>query len=190
MPRQARKNQDYSNYFHVIVKGNNDLDIFSNNTDKDKLLEIYKDQDWIKIFAYCIMSNHSHFLISVKEIEDLSKTMRRINQSYSFYYKKSNPNVDKIFEDRYWSMPIISTDQLFENLRYIHNNPIEANLVEDNLSYKNKLESYKYSSIKEYKENTKIIDKDFKNYVLETFGDYNNFINFHQVRQDYKDSFK
>lgn len=184
MPRIARLNQE-STYFHLMTKGFADYNIFEKEEDKDYLISLYKAElDKIKILAYCIMSNHTHFLIKVDNLENLSKAMKNINQKYSYNYKKKYQYRDKVFKERFKSKSIFTIKQLFENIRYIHNNPLEAGLVR-------RPSDYKYSSFNEYLQiNELLIDKELKSYVLESFGNVEEFKSFHSQMQEYKDSLK
>ena len=144
MPRKARKISE-SNYHHVIVQGINKDYIFKRTEDIEKFKEIIivklKEVD-IEILGYCIMNNHAHFLIFSKTNEELSKFMQKVNTSYSKYYNKVMKRVGYVFRDRYYSQDILSHKQLYNCLKYIHNNPVKAGI--------SRIENYKYSSYNEF----------------------------------------
>lgn len=145
MPRKARKNFN-SNYYHVIVQGINKEYIFNNNHQikeyKRILLKKLKDSQ-ITILAYCIMNNHAHLLIYAENVLALSKYMQKVNLSYSQRYNKMNNRVGYVFRDRYYTEEILDKRQLFNCIRYIHNNPVKAKMV-------NNCGEYPYSSYLEY----------------------------------------
>lgn len=128
------------------------------------------------------MRNHSHVLVKVNNEKELSKAMRWINQSYSNYYRNKYKYEGKVFKDRFKSVPVMNENQLYENIRYIHNNPLNAHICID-------LEDYKFSSYNDYtsKENN-MIDEEFKTYILESFKGIDGFKKFHKLMQEYKDS--
>ncbi len=168
MPRIARKFNE-SNYYHVIVQGINKEFIFKD----EKYMESYKriiikklKEIEIKILAYCIMNNHAHFLIYSENSNSLSKFMQKINTSYSRLYNKENGRVGYVFRDRFYSQNIIGEMQLCNCLRYIHNNPVKAKIV-------NNMSEYKYSSYNEYLKKREIISKDSKRII---FGSKKNYI--------------
>ena len=69
MPRIARKNSQ-SCFYHVIVQGINKEYIFQGNKYMKKYKEIIVDkkkESKVAILAYCIMSNHAHFLLYSEE---------------------------------------------------------------------------------------------------------------------------
>lgn len=169
MPRKARKNMN-SNYFHVIVQGMNKEAIFNKELYIRKYLKELKlksqEYDNIKILAYCMMNNHAHFLIFTKEIESLSKFMQRINSSYSNFYNKINNRAGFVFRDRYYTQEILDQRQLYTCLRYIHNNPVKANIIKG-------AKEYKYSSYTEFLYGAKIISKEAFEIL---FGKNNNYV--------------
>ena len=96
----------------------------------------------VKIVAYCIMNNHAHMLLEVKNINNLSKYMQSINTRYGKYYNKKYKRVGYVFRDRYRAEGIYSEEQLYNCIKYIYDNPVKAGICED-------AKEYKYSNYKE-----------------------------------------
>ena len=146
MPRIARKDLNTS-FFHVMVQGIEKKYIFERNTYKRKYLGILLDQSEefrINIIAYCIMDNHAHILINVDKIEDMSKFMHKVNGLFAQYYNFMEGNrVGYVFRNRFASEPIYNAKYLLNCIRYIHNNPVNANMVR-------KPAEYDFSSYNEY----------------------------------------
>ena len=83
--------------------------------------------------------------MEVKEVENLSKYMQKVNSVYAKYYNYMEDNrVGYVFRNRYKSEPILDRRQLIQCVKYIHQNPVKAKMV-------NKMEEYKYSSYHLYK---------------------------------------
>ncbi len=146
MPRSARK-KSVSGIYHVIVRGINRQDIFHEEEDYLKYLEAIERAKSIgkfEIYGYCLMSNHVHLLLHEKE-ETLELIMKRIGVRYAWWYNKKYDRVGHVFQDRYKSEPIEKEEYLLSVLRYIHNNPVKAQLA---LA----AEEYKWSSCKSYYE--------------------------------------
>lgn len=130
MPRYARK-MSSTDIYHIMLRGNERKNIFQNRDDKARLIDtILEKRNKIKfnIFAYCIMDNHMHLLIKQGE-EPISETMRRIGTSYAVYYNLKHDRVGHVFQNRYKSESIESDAHLLDAIRYIHNNPVKANMV-------------------------------------------------------------
>lgn len=154
MPRKSRKSSE-SNYYHVMIQGINKEYIFKDEFHikyyRDIIFEKLKESN-INILAYCIMNNHAHFLIYSEKTEDLSKFMQKTNTAYSFFYNSFHKRVGYVFRNRFLSQEILSQRQLFTCLKYIHNNPIKAKIVE-------KFNEYPYSSYNEFIEEKRIISE-------------------------------
>lgn len=145
MPRTARKNSK-SNFYHIMVQGINKEYIFNTKENIETYRKLIKDKlenSNIIILAYCIMNNHTHFLIYSEKEENLSKYMQRLNTSYSRLYNKKNKRIGFVFRDRFRSQDILSEKQLYNCLIYIHNNPVKAGIVKT-------MSEYEYSSYNEF----------------------------------------
>jgi REP element-mobilizing transposase RayT len=71
--------------YHVTSRGNEKKPVFNDDTDRQNLLStlqhVNKRYNWI-YHAYCLMTNHYHFLIETPD-DNLSLGMRRLNGVYS-----------------------------------------------------------------------------------------------------------
>lgn len=161
MPRIARYLLNTS-FFHVMVQGINKEEIFRENKDKEKYLNLinkYKKMYDVAILAYCVMNNHTHMLIYCESIEKLSIFMHRINSNYAKYYNIKNSRIGYVFRDRFLSEPIYDEKYLYTCINYIHLNPVEGGITE-------KAEDYIYSSYGEYINSSGLTrDKIFKKFI-------------------------
>lgn len=142
MPRVARIKSPTS-ISHVMVRSISDVPLFRNSEDKDKYLELiqkYQNLFLFKIYSYCIMTTHAHFIVDCNGA-DISKFMKAINQCYSMYFNKKYNRHGHVFQDRFKSKIIDNDKYLLILSAYIHNNP------KDIQKFSNKVESYKYSSL-------------------------------------------
>lgn len=145
MPRIARKDLRTS-FLHVMVQGVNKEYIFNKDEYMEKYLELMfeniKDYN-SEILAYCMMNNHAHFLIHTELINEFGKFMQRVNLAYAQMYNKKEQRCGVLFRNRYKTEPIYDIKYLKNCIKYIHNNPVKAGIVE-------KCEEYKYSSYNDY----------------------------------------
>lgn len=110
------------------------------------------------IFAWCLMPNHFHFLIQANQetvklteekhrptLQVLSKNFGTLLSSYTQALNKSIKRRGRLFAHN--TKAKLITHQGNEHIEncffYIHQNPIQAGLVE-------KIESWKYSSFQDY----------------------------------------
>ena len=141
MPRLARECLETS-IFHVMVQGIKKEYIFKNDRYIRRYLKIINEKlnDDIEIIAYCIMNNHAHLLIKTEKIEELSKYMQRVNTNYAKYYNYTEgDSIGYVFRNRFKSEPILDKRQLIQCVKYIHQNPVKANMVK-------KASEYEFSS--------------------------------------------
>lgn len=137
MPRQSRRISE-SKIYHVMIRGNERKEIFNDDEDKSKFIEILSaknDDNQYSIYAYCLMDNHVHLLLNEGDGE-VSRIMQRINISYAYYFNKKYDRIGHLFQDRFKSGAIEDDNYLLATVRYIHNNPVKAKLVSNPSEYK------------------------------------------------------
>ena len=93
-------------------------------------------------YAYCLMSNHFHLLIRERG-EKIGDTIKRLASSYVFYFNRKYGRDGHLFKERFKSEPVNDMEYFTVLLRYIHQNPVKAGIVE-------KVKDYGYSSWGEY----------------------------------------
>lgn len=128
-----------SGIYHVMTRGNEQKDIFRDDEDKSILINILlrKRINSIGFFsAICIMNNHLHILGKFDVLSDLSSYMSKVNTSYASYYNKKFIRIGHVFQDRYKSEPIKNEQQFLACVRYIHNNPVKAGMVQKPFDYR------------------------------------------------------
>lgn len=128
-----RPRLELAGYHHIVNRGVNRINIFSDTNDKDKFLQIVckacRVYDVI-LHDYCLMDNHYHLLVENSQ-ENLSLFMRQINANYAIYYNKKTKRTGHLWQGRYSSWYIMNETYLYQTIRYIEHNPIEAGIVND-----------------------------------------------------------
>lgn len=163
MPRVSRKLIG-SSYVHNMVQGINKEYIFQSEKEKYKYLYLmnkYSKKYQVLIIAYCIMDNHAHILTFSENIQNVSLFMKDTNTEYAIYYNKSKDRIGYVFRNRFNSKLIYNQEYLFKCIKYIHMNPVKAQISK-------KEEEYKFSSYKNYIEkcgnvNEKLLEIVFNN---------------------------
>lgn len=174
MPRKARETSA-TGIYHVMLRGINQQQIFEEREDYEKLLEIIKNCKSIsefEIYAYCLMGNHIHLLIKVQK-EPIEQIFKRICGRFVYWYNIKYQRVGHLFQDRFKSEPVETTDYLMTVIRYIHQNPVKAGISKE-------IEDYPYSSIREYIDRAKIVDTEF----ILNMRDLERFVEFNRIKND------
>lgn len=144
MARPLRIEYDGAAY-HIISRGNRAEYIFSEDKEKEYFTETIKkavEKYKAELYAYCIMGNHYHLLITTPYGE-LTKLMHYIGSTYGSYLRRQCGIIGHIFAGRYKSLCIEKEGYLLELSRYIHLNPVRAGITA-------RAEDYKWSSYRYY----------------------------------------
>lgn len=150
--------------YHVMVRGVNGQHIFNDERDRVHfcyLLEEASKKHAFDVHGFCLMGNHVHLLLQ-PHTEDLSSGMHFLSFRYAQFFNKKLQRRGHLFQDRYKAILVQYGAHLCRVIRYIHRNPIRANLVKD-------LSSHPWSSYHAYIGNSKLswLTTDF---VLPLFG--------------------
>ncbi|MBU4376551.1 MAG: transposase [Candidatus Omnitrophica bacterium] len=137
MPRTKRILYDGAIY-HIVNRGHNKQVLFKNHEDYIRfksMVSIYLERYAFKIFNYCLMINHFHFLMQIGKAADLPLIMKGVSQTYANYYKRKYGTIGYLFQNRYKSILIEKDAHLLVCARYIERNPLRASLVSELSEY-------------------------------------------------------
>jgi REP element-mobilizing transposase RayT len=114
--------------YHVTVRGNDRQRIFNDNADFDRFLLLFgtvvADHEWLCL-AYCLMTNHAHFLIETP-LPNLSSGMCRVNGWYSRSFNKRHGRADHLLRQRFKDRLIERDEHLRWGAAYLALNPVDA----------------------------------------------------------------
>ena len=170
-------------FYHIYNRGNNSEKLFYDDNNYMFFLKKFKYylDDFVDIHAYCLMPNHFHFLISIKDDFEVSKeidvekaTDKGFNNLFISYAKAINKRrgrTGSLFQNSYKKKEITDENYIINLILYIHQNPVVANLVDC-------CDDWKYSSYKAYTSKQRTLIN--KSYILSLFGDVGNFIFVHK----------
>ena len=148
MPRKARSIYR-GEYYHILSRGNNRQTIFLDRKDFQfylRMLHEYIKKYDVSVFHYCLMKNHTHFLMrSESSNRGITRVMHGLQLVYAIYFQKRHKKTGHIFEDRFKSFHIENESYLFECGRYIERNPVRAGIATNPAMYP-------WSSLKHYVE--------------------------------------
>jgi putative transposase len=118
---------------HVYGRGNNKQDIFCDDEDRRfflNWLEIIKHEEDVKIYAYCLMTNHYHLLLE-SGAKSLSRIMIRLLTAYAQRFHRLRGSVGHVFQGRYGAKICPRDGQFLNLLKYINLNPVAAGIVSE-----------------------------------------------------------
>ena len=132
MPRQARLDAP-GLLQHVMARGIERGKLFRDDKDcksfLDRLADILEETQ-TQCYAWALIPNHFHLLLRTGPTP-LSKVMRRLMTGYAVTFNKRHKRAGHLFQNRYKSVVCEDDPYLLELIRYIHLNPLRADLVND-----------------------------------------------------------
>ena len=182
-------------YYHIYNRGNNGIDLFYETENYYHFLRLYEKyiDPIAETFAWCLMKNHFHILVYIKETNEIditkleysstdkpkivnaSKQFSNLFNAYTHAINKRYNRTGSLFEKNF-RRKIVSSENYFQKLIfYIHNNPVHHKFTEHILEYP----WTSYGTIISTK-NTKLQ----RNRVIETFCDLENFKYYHSINQN------
>ncbi len=191
-------------YYHVYNRANGSEKMFKNHGNYTFFIEKYLEyiQPIANTFCYCLMPNHFHFLIQIKEEKEILQFMQGFNpgkdlltqenldreiqktisnqfskffNSYAKAFNKQQNRRGSLFMKNFKRKPITDEKYLRKIVHYIHNNPVESGLCKNP-------EDWAPSSFK-------ILTSDYKTFlkrkeVIDWFEEKENFIYIHCAPQE------
>ncbi len=125
-------------WYHIMNRGRRRENIFEDNRDREMFLSLLRDAAglWdVRVAGYCLMDNHYHMLVQTPQ-GNLSRFMRHVNGIYTQQFNRRHGYDGQLFRGRYKSILVAEDAHLLELIRYIHNNPLRAGLVDHAKEFK------------------------------------------------------
>jgi putative transposase len=135
MPRRLRVSSGGYAY-HVLNRAVGRARIFRKERDFEAFEEVIalaKQRLPMRVLAWCVMSNHWHFVLWPRRDGDLSEFMRWLTVTHTqrWHAAHHTSGTGPLYQGRFKSFPIQEDDHLWTVLRYVERNPLRANLVAD-----------------------------------------------------------
>jgi putative transposase len=133
MPRSARVAPGGLVY-HVLNRSNGRLRLFRKEDDflafYQVLLQAHARHP-IRILAWCVMSNHWHFVVWPEDDEQLSKFFGYLSLTHAARWQVAHNTVGMghVYQGRFKNFMIQQDEHLQWVLRYVERNPLRANAV-------------------------------------------------------------
>lgn len=131
MPRRRR--QYIPGYaYHVVQRGNNRQACFRHPDDFQAYLALWRAKSrWygVDVHAYCLMTNHVHFVVTGQEADAISNVMKVVGSCYAGYVNRRYQRTGSLWEGRHRSSLIDSDRYLLSCYRYVEFNPVRAGMV-------------------------------------------------------------
>ncbi|MFQ5883286.1 MAG: transposase [Candidatus Methylomirabilales bacterium] len=126
---------------HVTQRGNFGQPVFDGDEDREWYLT------WLakaahrygtKLWAYCLMTNHVHFIAVPTHQDSFARTFNHTHMRYAQYCNRQHGRVGHLWQGRFYSC-VLEESHLYTAVRYVERNPVRAGLV-------HRAEAYAWSS--------------------------------------------
>ena len=168
-------------YYHIYNRGNNGENLFVEDRNYRYFFELYIRYIYpiADTYAYCLMKNHFHLLVRMKELQDCqslkdwqsySAAFSNLFSTYTKAINKAHNRSGSLFEKPFKRILVDSDAYLVQLTAYIHRNPQKHGFTDD-------FRVYPYSSypIILQQKHSRIETKQ----ALEWFGSLESFENYH-----------
>jgi len=125
-------------YYHIYNRGNNKGLIFFEERNYQYFLKKFKHYvvPHAEIFAYCLMPNHFHFFLKIRNKEKFRAGIKNFFISYSKSINQAYSRVGSLFQGRYKAKQLYTELGFCRIVTYIHENPVQSKLTETPAEYK------------------------------------------------------
>jgi len=118
--------------YHIVQRGNNRKVCFLVQENFAFYLELWKKisaRYGVSVHAYCLMTNHIHFLVTPATSEAISDAIKVTGNRYAYCFNKQLNRTGTLWEGRHKASLIQSERYLLTCYRYIELNPVQAHTV-------------------------------------------------------------
>ncbi|MGE5646084.1 MAG: transposase [Acidobacteriota bacterium] len=118
---------------HVTQRGTGRQSTFRSDEDRLVYLDMLREnrrQYGLKVWAYCLMTNHVHLLAVPERQDSLARALARTHADYARYWNARRRSCGHVWQARFYSCPI-DHEHVWNVARYIETNPVRAEIVEN-----------------------------------------------------------
>jgi putative transposase len=140
MPRNARLVAPGIPY-HITQRGTNRQRVFFTAADRSLYLRLIREnleESRSRVMAYCLMTNHVHFVVVPEKEDSMALLFGRANGRYAQALNIRKGRSGHLWQARFHSCPM-SESHFWAGLRYVESNPCRAGMAD-------KPEHYRWSS--------------------------------------------
>jgi putative transposase len=171
--------------YHITNRANARIQIFDNPKDYqlfEEVLNEAKERTHMCIYAYCIMPNHWHLVVSPKESGDLQKFMGWLTMTHTQRWHASHKTIGSghLYQGRYKSFLVQSNNYFLQLCRYVERNPLRARLVKN-------AENWKWSSFWRRERGTKQQKKLLNIWPITITKNYKEWVNTREDKEELKE---
>ena len=116
------------NYKQTVFQGERDFKTFSTWVNE------YAQKYELDILAFCLMSNHFHFIVVPNGEESLARAFNILQMRYAQYINRKRKANGHVWQGRFFSC-LLDDAHLYRAIRYVERNPVRAKVVKHAWEY-------------------------------------------------------
>jgi REP element-mobilizing transposase RayT len=131
--RKGRVSVAGGSYFLTKCLLDRGLDTFSRAGFAEILIDSFvwaRDQGWYRLLGFVVMPDHYHLVIGLGERKPLDRVMQSLNRFTAGQVNEALDRSGMLWEEGYYDHLLRDRRDFDAVLEYVHNNPVEAGLVE------------------------------------------------------------
>ena len=124
---------------HIIQRGNNRTCCFADEQDfacYASWLRDYARRFQVRVHAWVFMTNHVHLLATPATDNGISHLMQALGRRYVRYFNRRHDRTGTLWEGRFRSSLVQTSNYLLACYRYIEMNPVRAQMVDKPSQYR------------------------------------------------------
>jgi putative transposase len=117
---------------HIIQRGIRQFDVFRDDADRKVYLKLLAESCGtfaLRISAYCLMTNHVHFVAIPERPDSVWRTFHRCHGTYASRFNKKYGLAGHLWQARPFSSALDEA-HFWCAIRYVERNPLRARMVE------------------------------------------------------------
>jgi putative transposase len=116
---------------HVVHRGNRQQAVFADDFDRTCYLQTvgrYAARFGLELWAYCLMTNHVHWIVQPRERSSLARTIASSHREHAVAVNRRGGWRGHLWANRHFST-VLDERHLWSAVRYVERNPVRAGLV-------------------------------------------------------------
>ena len=123
---------------HIIQRGNRRMDVFFGDDDYLTYINLLKKASHrysVDIWAYCLMTNHAHFIAVPKKSDSLARCFADVHVRYTRMINKRQVWKGHLWQARFGSN-VLDENYMLAAVRYVERNPVRVGIVKNAWEYR------------------------------------------------------
>jgi len=123
---------------HITQRGTRRFDVFRDEADRLEYLSLLADscrQFLLRVVAYCLMTNHVHYIAIPERLDSIRRVFHRVHGTHSKHFNIKHGFVGHLWQERPFSC-VLDCAHFRNAIRYVEQNPMRAGMAEHPADYR------------------------------------------------------